>query len=130
LSLSRLDRQPIRFIVNGLVATAIHFVTLTCLIEVAPSASAGLASMVAAVFGIAASFLGNRHFVYRSTLTSWERQLGRFWTLYCALAVLHGLALFLWTDVAGLDYRIGFLLATAAQAVCTYLGGGKWVFRV
>jgi hypothetical protein len=34
-----------------------------------------------------------------------------------------------WTDWAKLDYRIGFLIGTFLQMVCSYFGGKHWVFK-
>ena len=45
------------------------------------------------------------------------------------IAVGHGLILYLWTDRAGLDYRIGFLVATCFQVACSFFGNKLWVFK-
>ena len=44
--------RPFRYIVNGVFATAVHFAVLTFNLKVLGFASAGLANLVAAVFGI------------------------------------------------------------------------------
>jgi hypothetical protein len=46
------------------------------------------------------------------------------------LALMHGGIMWAWTDWAGHDYRAGFLLGAAVQAVCTYYGSKTWVFKV
>ena len=54
------DREEVqRYIVNGVVATAVHYGVLTFNISVLGFASAGFANFVAALFGIATSFLGS-----------------------------------------------------------------------
>ena len=98
-------------------------------IELVGLRSAGLANALAACAGTAASFLGARHFVFRAGEEPTAGQAGRFLALYAATAAMHGTVMLLWSDIAGLDYRIGFLLGTALQAVCTYLGGRFWVFK-
>jgi len=119
----------VRFVLNGAFAACVHFAALVFLLSVAGLPSAGLANGIAAIAGVGASFFGNRHFVFRAQSESVWHQLGKFGLLYSLLALMHGGLLLLWTDLAGLDYRIGFLLGAAVQALCTYIGGRHWVFR-
>lgn len=123
-------REILRFIANGLVATGVHFAVLTFNLQVLGFESAGLANLCAAVAGISASFLGNRFFVFAAAepqplLT----QAIKFSGLYGAIAVLHGAVLWLWSDVWGLDYRLGFLLATGMQVTLSYIGNKLLVFK-
>jgi putative flippase GtrA len=118
-----------RFIVNGLVAAGVHFATLWFLLEVVGLRSAGLANLLAAGPGLTASFLGNRNFVFRAGTAPWGGQAARFVALYAMTALVHGAVLLCWTDIAGLDYRVGFLLATALQVVLSYVGNKLLVFR-
>jgi putative flippase GtrA len=101
--------------------------SFTC-IELVGVPSAGLASLVASMFGIAASFIGNRYFVFRSYTTGLRSQAARFVVLYTAIACLHAGLLFVWSDLWGLDYRIGFLLALAIQVVLGFWGNKSLVF--
>jgi putative flippase GtrA len=121
--------QMARFAVNGVAATAVHFSVLTFAIEVVRIPSAGLANLFAAVFGISASFLGSRYFVFRRADQPIAGQAAKFVALYGAIALLHGMVLALWTDWWGLDYRWGFVLATALQVVASYWGNTQLVFR-
>jgi putative flippase GtrA len=127
--LSVLKYQPVRYIINGVVATCVTYAVLNICIHVLHVPSAGVSNFLAALVGITASFLGNRHFVFPRTRESVWHQLARFWVLYAVLALLQGAVLFLWTDVAKLDYRIGFLIGTFLQMVCSYFGGKHWVFK-
>lgn len=122
-------RQIFRFIVNGLVAMSVHFAVLTFNITVLGVRSAGLANAGAAVAGITVSFLGSRYYVFRVLDESIQKQAMKFAGLYVATAAVHGLTLLVWSDVAGLDYRLGFLLATTIQVVLSYLGNKKLVFN-
>lgn len=119
----------LRFIANGIAAAVVHFAALYVLLQVLELPSAGLANLLAAIAGVSASFVGNRHWVFAETREPWWRQLLRFWVLYLGLSLLHGTMLLVWTDLAGLDYRVGFLLGALLAALCTYLGGKRWVFR-
>ena len=125
-----LHLQPIRFVFNGLFATAVHFLVLTFNIEVLAWSSAGLANLVAAVFGIAAAFLGSRYYVFRASQISLRGQLARFLVLYASIAVLHGLLMYVWSDVFKLNYQSGFVVATVMQMLCSYLGNKVMVFKV
>lgn len=117
------------YAINGIVATAVHYGMLTANLNVLEIKSAGMANFVAAIFAIATSFLGSRYFVFQSTVASIFDQAVKFSGLYGAIAVLHGLFLWLWTDWNGLDYRVGFLLATAIQVSLSYLGNKLLVFK-
>jgi putative flippase GtrA len=119
----------IRYLINGLAATAIHFSVLWFNLRVLGLPSAGLANAIAALFGISASFLGSRHYVFQATAHPVSAQAWRFALLYGALALMHGLVLYFWTDRAGLDYRVGFLFATGMQMVCSYFGNRFLVFN-
>jgi len=121
--------EIIRFIINGLLATAVHFGVLTFCIEVIGIQSAGLSNLIAAVFGISASFLGSRYFVFSPTGEAIAKQALKFSGLYGAIALLHGLMLLIWTDHYGLDYRMGFLIATIIQVSLSYLGNKFLVFK-
>jgi putative flippase GtrA len=119
-----------RYVINGLVATAVHYGVLTVNLELLEFKSAGLANFVAATFGIATSFLGSRYYVFNRNQDQILHQALKFSGLYGAIAVLHGVFLFLWTDWQGLDYRIGFLFATGIQVSLSYLGNKFLVFKV
>lgn len=118
-----------RFVVNGLVAASAHFLTLWINLHWLGFRSAGFANFVAALVGISVSFLGNRHFVFRAGDAPALPQAGRFALLYLLTAGIHGATLYGWTDLGGLDYRIGFLLATAVQLVISYGGNRLVVFK-
>ncbi len=123
-------RQFARFVLNGLAATAVHFGTLTFLVEVVHVGYKGLGNSIAAVFGILASFIGNRFFVFASKTSSLRKDLLRFSVLYAALALLSGALMALWADVFALDYRIGFVAITGIQLVLSFLGNRMLVFKV
>lgn len=126
----RLNKQPIRYIINGLFATAVHFLVLTFNLKVLEWNSAGVANLIAAVFGIAVSFLGSRYYVFNGSLEPLVKQLYRFMLLYAALAILHGLLMYIWVDLYLQNYMIGFVIATVMQVACSYIGNKVLVFKV
>jgi putative flippase GtrA len=120
--------EVVRYGINGVVATSVHYAVLVFNINVLGMESAGTSNLIAAIFGISTSFLGNRLFVFPGRARTWRAQLLRFGRLYLVIAVFHGTALWVWSDVANLDYRSGFLIATAVQTILSYLGNKHWVF--
>lgn len=121
--------ELVRYIANGIVATGVHFGVLTFNIQVVGMRSAGVANLIAALIGITSSFIGSRYFVFKKHQGTILSQAGSFLVLYISIAVLHGLILYGWTDVAGFDYRIGFLIATFFQVILSYFGNKTLVFK-
>jgi putative flippase GtrA len=119
-----------RYILNGLVATAVHYSVLTVNVELIRIPSAGLSNLIASIAGITTSFLGSRYYVFRQTGESLWRQGVRFSILYGLIALLHGSVLFLLSDLLKVDYRVGFLIATILQVILSYYGNRILVFRV
>ena len=129
-ALSSHKAEVVRYIVNGLAATAVHYGVLTFNLKVLGFGSAGMANLLAAMAGITASFLGSRYYVFTGSVRQpWLPQALKFSGLYGAIAVLHGLVLWLWTDRFGLDYRVGFLIATVLQVSLSYVGNKLLVFK-
>jgi len=121
--------ELLRYIINGLAATLVHYSVLNFNLLVIEFESAGVANMVAACFGIAVSFIGSRYYVYRGHTNSLSSQFVRFSLLYAFIALLHGVILFIWTDVYALNHHVGFLLATFFQVLFSYLGNKVLVFK-
>lgn len=121
--------QVARYVVNGLVATAVHFGILTFNLKVLHMDSAGVANFIAAILAISVSFVGSRYYVFRAGHAPALPQAISFLVLYALIAVGHGLILHMWTDRAGLDYRLGFLVATVFQVACSYVGNKTLVFK-
>lgn len=121
--------QAARYIVNGVVATGVHYIVLQFNLSVLHIPSAGVANLLAAVAGITTSFLGSRYFVFRAHAGPMLQQFAKFGLLYACIALLHGTVLWVWTDLNQLDFRIGFLLATALQVGLSFWGNKVLVFR-
>ena len=121
--------EVLRYAINGLVATAVHYAILTLNLKVFGMHSAGLANLIAASVGITVSFLGSRFFVFAGARGSLAGQALKFGGLYAAIALVHGGVLLVWTDMARLDYRVGFLIATAIQVSMSYVGSKRLVVR-
>ena len=120
--------QFARFLVNGVLAAAVHFAVLTLCMDVLHVPLAAIANLVAAAAGITCSFVGNRYFVFKQQGQPILAQAARFGGLYAATALVHASVLLVWTDILAFDYRLGFLLATAIQVVMSYIGNKFLVF--
>jgi putative flippase GtrA len=123
-----MQAELLRYAINGLTATAVHYAVLTFAMEVLSFSSAGLANLLAAATGILSSFIGNRYFVFASTKEAIINQAIRFVWLYSGIAAMHATVLFLWTDLRGFDYRSGFIVATVLQVLLSYTGNKLLVF--
>ena len=91
--------------------------------------SAGIANFIAAIFGIATSFVGSRYFVYKNHSNTMSSQLLRFLLLYGFIAVLAGFLMYIWSDLYGFSYQIGFVIATFVQMLFSYFGNKILVFK-
>jgi putative flippase GtrA len=124
-----LRHEPVRYIINGLIATAVNYLVLNFNLLVIGIKSAGIANFIAAIFGITASFLGNRYFVYKEHNNSVQSQLVRFLLLYGFLALTAGFVMYIWSDLYGFSYQTGFLIATFIQVLFSYFGNKVLVFK-
>ena len=121
--------QTMRFLINGVAAAIAHFLILWFNVRILEVSSVGFANLCAAIGGISASFFGSRYFVFRTVEVSIIQQAVKFGLLYTTIALLHGLMLYLWSDLAGLDYRLGFMLVLIVQVGLTYYGNAAVVFK-
>jgi putative flippase GtrA len=120
--------EIIRYVINGVVATAAHYGAFLFYLSLFPARSVGLANFFAACIGISFSFLGSRYFVFCKFQIPFWTQFLQFGALYAGIAVLSGLTLFLWSDLFGLDKTIGFFIGVMLQVTFSYLGGKRLVF--
>ena len=119
----------LRYVLNGLLATGVHYLVLIVLINSLAVRPIGLANLVAAITGTAASFVGNRRFVFKAVNAPVQKQAMHFALLYAILAVIHSACMYLWCDILNRDYQIGFLLATGLQFLLSYIFNSRVVFR-
>ncbi len=119
--------RGVRFIINGGVATGVHFIGLWLLAEPLGLRPIGLANFIAAAAGVASSYVGNHWLVFRSTRRH-QQTLSRFLLVYGTMTALHGLLMYAWADVFTLPTTLGFVLITGLTAVLNYAAGRWWVF--
>ena len=120
--------QMFRYLVNGVFATIVHYLVLSMSIESFHFKSAALANLIASMISIFISFIGNRIYVFNKKSDPMLAQFIKFFGMYCLIALVHGLVLFIWADSLKLDYRVGFLLAVFIQIILGYIGNKKVIF--
>ena len=125
-----LKNRTVRYVINGLVAAAAHFLILTLNLKVFGWSSAGLANLVASLVGISVSFVGSRYFVFPESEERLNSQISRFFLLYIVIALFHGLLMHWWVDVFALNYAIGFVVTMVVQVVLSYWGNKILVFKI
>ena len=118
-----------RYVLNGLLATGVHYLTLSVMIGPLGVRPVGLANLVAAITGTAASFAGNRQFVFNVVASPVKRQALHFAALYAVLALVHSACMYVWCDMLKNDYQLGFVLATGLQFFLSYFFNNKLVFK-
>jgi len=119
----------LRYVLNGLIATGVHYAVLSLLVGPMGLRLVGLANLAAAVSGTVASFLGNRRYVFKATAGSLRYQVQNFVLLYGVLAVIHSACMYVWSDHLGRDYQTGFIAATALQFLLSYIANSHLVFK-
>ncbi|WP_198911858.1 GtrA family protein [Prosthecochloris ethylica] len=120
--------EIIRYVFNGGVATLVHVGVLVFSMELLHIPYAGLANFIAALAGISVSFTGCRFFVFRQHDAPVFHQGVRFLVLYACMALLHGLVLYLLSDLLSIGYLYGFVVASVFQFLLSFFGNKKFVF--
>ena len=68
----------VRYSLNGLVATVIHFSALYINLHILGIKSAGIANGIAATFGVTVSFIGSRYFVFKAHQYAFFQEVLKF----------------------------------------------------
>ncbi|WP_226498500.1 GtrA family protein [Ferribacterium limneticum] len=121
--------ETARYAINGAFSTLVHFSVLSVAIEGFDMPSASLANLLAACIGITTSFIGSKYYVFRRHRDPLHEQAAKFVALYGVIALLHAGVMALVTDIGGVNYRIGLVLATALQVLLSFSGNRRLVFK-
>lgn len=127
-SLASNGAEAARYVINGLVATAVNWAVMRVCLDVLHIPWASLAYWVGALFGITTSFVGSRYFVFRKQDRPVMRQAVKFVVMYVIIAVLASGVVHVWSDWLHYDSNLGFILATGVQVGLSYFGNKKLVF--
>jgi putative flippase GtrA len=113
------SRAP-KFIIVGLAATLVHFLTLSCLVEIARMPWPTVASAIGSVAGIATSYYGNYAWTFIRTEPH-RTFLGHFITVYVFTMSVNTLLLYLQITFLQFDYVVAFLVATIFSTLMNFL---------
>ena len=125
----------IKFIVNGLLATVVHYVMMLLLSHYVIAIYA-IAYGVASFFGILTSFLGNKFFVFTSANqiqaqnNSTFTQLRSFLLLYGLIMLICSLFMGVLSDLLHINYNLSFIMALCVQTLLSFFGNKRYVFKV
>jgi putative flippase GtrA len=116
-----INNEKIRFVINGLIATSIHFLVLYLCVDFLMVAYYGISNLIGAIFGTVYSFLGNKFYVFKDSNSNIFVQSSKFIGLYTCMAINHGAFLYYWSDIFNYNYMLGFLLITTLNTVLSFL---------
>jgi putative flippase GtrA len=122
-------REVSLFLINGFLATLIHFAALILFVNSA-GLSYGLSNFLSFLVGSISSFLGNKFFVFKvKNKFRTSSQFIKFFFLYLALAFEHGVALYWWSDINEYNYIVGFLLITMLNIIISFIFNKYIIFN-
>ena len=125
----------LKFIVNGLFATFVHYVTMLLISNYVISIyliSYGIAS----IFGILTSFMGNKFFVFTNSNQNHAyynytfKQLRSFLLLYGFIMLICSLLMGVLSDLLQINYNLSFIIALCIQTLLSFFGNKRYVFKV
>ena len=61
-----MKKEFMKFTINGIIATFIHYTVLNFNLTIIELESAGIANFIASFFGIITSFVGNKYYVFKT----------------------------------------------------------------
>jgi putative flippase GtrA len=115
----RLAPQAVKFAVIGFCATALHFTTLSLLIEVGRLPWPTLASAIGSVVGIATSYFGN--YLWTFARTEPHRQfVVRFVASYLFSMAANTCFFYVQTNYLRVYYMTAFVVATGASTTINF----------
>jgi len=122
-----ISHSIVRFTINGLVATGVHYLVMVFAIHVLNITWYSLAYAFAFLFAVVTSFWGNKRFVFKSRQVQ-DFQFVKFVVLYLGLLVMTSLTMWMVSDYGGLHYNAGFIIAVTMQFIGGYLGSRYLIF--
>jgi len=125
-----LFNQVSRFAAVGVVATLVHYLVIVLLVDLLHWVGPTPATVAGSVFGIATAYFGNAHFVFEIEERRHAVYVPRFVVIYLSVMAIHAGMMYLFADRMGLQYTVGFVVATAFSAITTFLANRYLVFNV
>lgn len=124
------NKVLLRFFLNGLFATIIHFFILYICINIIGVTFIGLANGVASIFGIIISFAGNKFFVFGNfNIKDILSQMQTYIFFYTLIAFMHASVMYIWSDLLGFTYVFGFIVVIFIQFTAGFYVNKKIIFK-
>jgi putative flippase GtrA len=124
-----LKKEALKFLLNGLISTLIHYVILVVAIEILGVVSIVLANMMAGATAVLYSFVGNKYYVFKSHDEVLYFQAFKFLIVYTLLIILHTIAMFVLTNKMSVSYHISFIMVSSLFAMASFFLNKIVVFR-
>jgi len=124
----------LKFIINGLFATFIHYVTML-LISNYVIAIYSIAYFIASFFGILTSFLGNKFFVFTNSNQNSSqnnnafKQFKIFLLLYGLIMLICSILMGVLSDLLHINYNLSFIISLGVQTLLSFFGNKNYVFK-
>ena len=115
-----------RYLVVGAAATAVQYVLLVALVELAGSAAAPAAA-IGAICGALVAYAGNRRFTFGNR-TPRFRSLPRFLAVAAFGAAANAAIVWTGTEVAGMHYLAAQVVATLFVLWSGFMLNRRWSF--
>ena len=115
-----------RYLVVGAAATAVHYVLLAALVELAGSAAAPAAAL-GAIVGALVAYAGNRHFTFAGRPPH-IRSLPRFLAVAAFGAAANAAIVWTGTEAAGMHYLAAQVVATLFVLWSGFMLNRRWSF--
>ena len=125
----------LKFVVNGLLATFVQYVTML-LISNYVIAIYSIAYGIASIFGIFTSFLGNKFVVFANSNHNRPQnkgtfiQLKSFLLLYGLIMIICSILMGVLSDFLHVNYNLSFIIALSIQTLLSFFGNKRYVFKV
>ena len=116
-----------RYLLVGVLATALHYAILIGVVERlhgAPPLGAGLGALAGAVL----AYVGNRRFTFLDSRAAHTQALPRFMLIAAAMALGHAAIVWCGSSVLGLHYLLAQVLASAVAFLCGFQLNKTWSF--
>jgi putative flippase GtrA len=115
-----------RYLLVGLLATAIHYALLVALVELTGAAAAPSAAFGAAC-GALAAYAGNRHFTFAGGAVH-AQALPRFLAVAALGAAANGAIVWTGKEIVGMHYLAAQVVATTVVMWSGFVLNRRWSF--
>ena len=125
----------LKFIINGLFATFIHYVTMLLILNYV-IAIYSIAYFIASIFGILTSFIGNKFLVFTNSNQNCSqnhnafKQLKIFLLLYGLIMLICSVLMGVLSDLLLINYNLSFMISLSIQTLLSFFGNKRYVFKV